>query len=609
MFQLLSKSGPHKGTIWTVDDEPVVIGRDANCDVHVQDGLVSRRHCQVERNDNRLLLIDLGSRNCTLVNGRPAASCELKPGDELSVGSERFVVLAADAKEPAETKFFQPQSTISLGHIEAFAIQPDTADARSQTVSDLADLFALSQEMWTVSNADQVMRRLAVWLSGRYELHLAWTFRADEGGKFTRPVTLSGAPAERDIQAVQPFVDKARESQLVLWGLLESDDKRAFVCAPMSVGPRMAGILTIVGANDGKPFDDHDAQVASAAAHIVAPSLLAMEQIESLGLENEQLRRARPEKPLLIGKSRAIAQLRAAVRKAAPSDLSVLIEGETGSGKEVVARLIHDLSDRHDQAFVAVNCAAIPRDLFESELFGHEKGAFTGAVRTKPGLIEIAHGGTLFLDEVGDLSADNQARLLRVLETRQYRRVGGGQELAADFRVVAATNKILIQEIRAGAFRHDLYYRLSGITLRTPPLRDRPSDIPDLAEHFLDRARANSRLPIAGFAPETLNELCARRWNGNVRELRAAIERAVAVTTGPYIAVEDIQAGSGAPGGEAPGPLEDLEKQHIERVLEYTGWRISETARILKIGRTTLYEKLARYGLRTPGKPTRPISG
>jgi DNA-binding NtrC family response regulator len=285
--------------------------------------------------------------------------------------------------------------------------------------------------------------------------------------------------------------------------------------------------------------------------------------------------------------------VRSVIRQAAKSNLGVLIEGETGTGKELAARMVHDMSLRAKGPFVAINCAAIPKDLLESELFGYEKGAFTGATAQRSGLLEAADGGTFFMDEVGDLSPEGQARLLRVLESNTFRRVGGRDEIRVNIRIIAATNKITLDEVSAGRFREDLYYRLKGYALRMPALRDRPSDIPLLAEYFFEQARLRASRPVKGLSETAVEALRARRWPGNVRELKATIERALEMARGEFVETGDL--GEAYDPDSAPVTLEEIEKQHILQVVERCEGRMTEAAKILGIGRTTLYEKMARY--------------
>jgi DNA-binding NtrC family response regulator len=298
------------------------------------------------------------------------------------------------------------------------------------------------------------------------------------------------------------------------------------------------------------------------------------------------------------------------IRTAAKSDISVLILGPTGSGKEVVARMIHELSRRSVAKFQAVNCAALPDTLFESEIFGYEKGAFTGAHDRKPGRLELANEGTLFLDEIGDMSLIAQAKLLRVLEERRFERLGGHKSISVDFRLISATNRPLEQFVRDTRFREDLYYRVNAFAIRLPSLRERQVDIPVLAQRFLARYCAAQGLPLdsKGFSKEALETLCAYHWPGNIRELESTVSRAALSAPGRSIRPSDIEflhattAVAPVTGDRLPS-LAEAERTHIVRVLEATDWNKKEAARVLDISRGTLYRKILEYQLEPEPRP------
>src|ERR1043166_1953553 len=308
---------------------------------------------------------------------------------------------------------------------------------------------------------------------------------------------------------------------------------------------------------------------------------------------------------LLIGESEAMKKLEEQIRSAAPSASRVLISGENGSGKEVVARTLHRLSLRADAPFIDVNCAAIPEELIESELFGHRKGAFTGAIDDRKGKFELADGGTLFLDEIGDMSLKTQAKVLRVLQEQTFQRVGGQQTIKVDVRVIAATNKDLELEIGNGSFRSDLYYRFNVIPLEVPPLRARGNDIVLLAAHFLRRFAAETGTPKKRLSSGAASKLRAYHWPGNVRELRNVIERMAILMKGEVIEPEDVQLGAAVaatPQIDARLTLkearDEFEKQYIlSRLREFAG-NVSRTAEALGVERSNLYRKLHAYGIR-----------
>ncbi|MEE4270286.1 MAG: sigma-54 dependent transcriptional regulator [Thermoanaerobaculales bacterium] len=310
----------------------------------------------------------------------------------------------------------------------------------------------------------------------------------------------------------------------------------------------------------------------------------------------------------IVGSSTAMRQVYSQIEKVLSSDITIFISGESGTGKELAAKAIHYGSLRSDGPFIDVNCAAIPEGLQESELFGHEKGAFTGALATHPGKFEQAAGGTIFLDEVGEMSASAQARLLRVLQERCLQRVGGTQTIELDVRVISASNRDLEQMVADGSFRQDLFYRLVVFPIELPALRDRRDDIPLLVDHFIEKYARDTGKRVTGIEPTAIAALKAHEWPGNVRELENVIHRSLLVAEGSEITADDLPAGLGSrsadPGATSSAPisvamsLEELEKAAIEKALKRHEGNLSDVARQLGIGRSTLYRKLEQYGLR-----------
>ncbi|MCS6817306.1 MAG: sigma-54 dependent transcriptional regulator [Blastocatellia bacterium] len=305
----------------------------------------------------------------------------------------------------------------------------------------------------------------------------------------------------------------------------------------------------------------------------------------------------------IIGKSKPMQELFRVLERVARSSATVLIVGRTGTGKELVARAIHYNSPRANGPFVDINCGALPAELLESELFGHVRGAFTGATESRPGLFEVAHGGTLFLDEVDALKPDLQVKLLRALQEKVIRRVGGRENIPVDVRIIAATNQDLEEAVRRGEFREDLYYRLNVVTLYLPELRERREDIPLLVEHFLERYARENGQPLRRFSTEAMRLLMSYSWPGNVRELQNAVEYALTMSSEPILTIRDLPPHiSGiaplersAPPEREPRTLAEVEKRHILRILEETGGNHAKAAEILGIDRRTLYRKLQKY--------------
>jgi DNA-binding NtrC family response regulator len=340
-----------------------------------------------------------------------------------------------------------------------------------------------------------------------------------------------------------------------------------------------------------KPFDPDEVelQIRKIVSH------------QELVLENIMLRRRleeREEFDEIIGQSKPMQELFELLSRVAPAESTVLITGESGTGKELVARAIHGNSPRCYHPFITVSCGALPETLLESELFGHEKGAFTGAEQTRKGRIEMAAEGTLFLDEIGEISAKTQVDLLRVLQQKKIQRLGGDEEIGVDVRILAATNRDLVKAIREKRFREDLYYRLNVISVHLPPLRERKEDISLLTDHFISRFALEMNREPVNISSEAMNLLMDYHWPGNVRELENVIERALVIGQGTIVVPEDLPFGRGLPSGvELPDSLREMEQLHIERILEKTGWNISQTARRLEIDRQTLYNKIQKYGL------------
>jgi len=393
-------------------------------------------------------------------------------------------------------------------------------------------------------------------------------------------------------------------------GPLLKEGLRSAISVPMTNKGRFIGTLNVGSRVPGRYGQDEASLLAAIAEQVALAieNLLAYEEIAALKarLQEENLylqEEVRTEAAFgdVVGESPAILGVLANVRKVAQTDSTVLVTGETGTGKELVVRAIHDLSRRKDKLLVKVNCAALPAGVIESELFGHEKGAFTGALTRKVGRFELAHGGTLFLDEVGDLPLELQAKLLRVLQDGEFERVGGTQTLKVDVRLIAATNRELERAVGEERFRADLFYRLNVFPIVIPPLRKRLQDVPRLARHFAMLYASKMGKPVGALSADVLQRLTDYSWPGNVRELQNVIERAVILSPRGGFVLGDVAAApaAGSPKKQARS-LEDVERQHIVAVLEETGWRVSGergAARILGLKRTTLEARMKKLGI------------
>jgi Nif-specific regulatory protein len=376
----------------------------------------------------------------------------------------------------------------------------------------------------------------------------------------------------------------------------------------VAFGDKIFGLIHLYCTDPHKTLDSEDLEFAVAVAKQLGTVIHQMRRQDSLSKQNRSLLDQLKIESELVGTSQAIKEVETQIARVAGTNATVLIRGESGVGKELVARAIHYSSSRRDGPFVCLNCAALSETLLESELFGHEKGAFTGATEKKIGKFEAADHGTIFLDEIGEMSPVTQAKFLRVLEGQAFERVGGNTPIKADVRVVAATNQPLEEAVRKGTFRKDLFFRLQVVEIQMAPLRDRRSDVPLLAQHFLRRFVSETGRKIRGFTPAAIQKMQEYHWPGNVRELRNVVERAVALGAGPFLDAADIWLSSldaSTPGSSSeelyqPLSLESVEKVHILRTLQHTDWNKSQSATILGIERSTLDRKIKLYDLKRP---------
>ncbi len=378
----------------------------------------------------------------------------------------------------------------------------------------------------------------------------------------------------------------------------------SLACAPLKSGTTTLGVVQVIDKKDGSPLRRDDLDTLMVIADLASMALVNARKIERVRRENEDLKEELGARYRIIGNSPALHKAMAYALKVAETKTSTLILGESGTGKELVARMIHNAGPRKTMPMVILNCAALPESLLESELFGHEKGAFTGAAARKVGKFELADGGTLFLDEIGEMPLAMQAKLLRVLQNGVFYRVGGVEPVTVDVRVIAATNKNIAREVAEERFREDLYYRLNVVSIRMPALRERKEDIPLLAAYFLDKFRIDAGLHSLKIAPSALEKLTAYDWPGNVRELRNAIERAVVMGNGAEITPDDLpilktkaQSAGVSVGLSLQEATERFRKNFIRLNLESSQGNRSRAAKVLKIQRTYLSRLISRYEL------------
>ncbi len=624
--------------------KPVSIGRGDSNRISLADNRCSRRHCEVCPQGEQWVVRDLESSNGTNLNGaRLAHPTRLSEGDMIHVGKS-FLLFTLTLDRPMESVDFEPTSDQHDATLASDAEETpaEILERRSQSVYrqdpveaeklriPLAGLYRLVVEMGA---AEDVSSLADVTLRGLFEV-----VRPDIGAVLvpsdttkeptTRNLKLVAfkAPEELPYSRVSDRLSDAalRERNGILamdfshsndseeFTTLASMNARSVICVPIRDGDDILGLIHLYSMKAEQSLDrdalEFTLAVGEHAGSMLRKLLSKTELVSSLKQarrENESLKEMLRIESDLIGESAAMLQLRSEISRFAMSDQTTLICGESGVGKELVARAIHSNSSRKDAPFVAVNCAALTESLLESELFGHEKGAFTGATDRKIGKFEQAHKGTIFLDEIGEMSPTMQAKFLRVLEGQPFERVGGHTPVDVNVRVVAATNRNLPEAVRDGDFRRDLFFRLNVLTITVPPLRDRREDVEALARHFLHVSANRQSRSSKEFGEGAIDALLKYDWPGNVRELRSVVERAFSFSVGQTIAPDDIQfshldVGAHAGDAYAPVSLAEMEKRHIEATLHFTKWVKREAARILDIERSTLDRKLQAYDIQRP---------
>mgnify|MGYP000930387237 CR=1 FL=1 len=633
----------------------ITVGRDESCQIMLADEVCSRRHGAFVWKDSAWWLHDLGSRNGTLVNGQRLSQPQvLQEGDLIQIGKtklrftwELIESSQVETRESARPTLDSPQDESSDD--EGGGPLPLILDRRSRvglfTESSLtseglwdarvrrgfARLYELSGPMLTATSVEELAGLVLDGLLPAVSADVGAVLLFPEGTADRlnpdRLVTIvSRSPPDLPAPQASRTVSRRvlREGEAILAMNIEHDPNRAklgtvremrsVICAPIRGSGENLGLLHVYCSRSGQSLDFISLEIVLAVADQLGRTLESLRQKASLqaGLQGERevsraLRRLLETEGALVGGSPAMSELRHKLARLAASDATVLVRGESGVGKELACRELHFQSSRRNGPFVCLNCAAIPETLLESELFGHEKGAFTGATGQKIGKFELSDGGTLFLDEVGELPLSLQARFLRVLEGHPFERVGGNTSIRPNTRIVAATNRDLETAVEAGQFRQDLFYRLQVLEVRVPPLREHVEDVPELAGHFLTRACQRLGRPPLCLSPEALRALAEYSWPGNVRELRSVMERAAILSDRRELRPDDLQLGSmlaqaAAAEGRVPPPyeailLEEVERRHILQTLRATNWVKREAARVLGINRSTLDRKLERYGL------------
>jgi transcriptional regulator with GAF, ATPase, and Fis domain len=609
---LVALSGRLQGQTFDLTGDGLAIGRHPSNDLAIPDAAVSRHHCVLRRIPAGWRVADLDSRHGTFVNGRPVHEEEVRHGDVLGIGESTFLILldtpAGEETGAGEDVALEAGTEILLPAGASVYLRPVPSGGRpdDRPARALAALLDLAAACGAPRDPTGLAREALERVLTAIPAERAAFVLADGGD----PVPLAVRP--RSFLPSRSLAERAlREKTAILYTTGGGDASasvagiRAAACVPLFDGDAPLGFLYVDTHEPGDDLEEDHLQWLSAAGALIAPALAVLRRLERAEAESRRLQESVLGRGL-VGESPTLRRAAEILARAAPTASTVLILGESGTGKEMAARALHAASPRAGKPFVAINCASLSENLLESELFGHEQGAFTGAVARKTGKLEVAHGGTLFLDEVGELPPPLQAKLLRVLQERTFERVGGTRPITVDIRLVAATNRDLKKRVVEGTFRDDLFYRLNVITLTMPALRERREDIPLLASHFAAlHGRAVRGRPV-GIAPAARELLVRHDWPGNVRELSNAIERAVVLGLEAEIRPEDLPESLLETAAPASSPdrfdyheaLNEAKRRIIRQALDAYSGNVTRAAERLGLHANHLHRLITSLGLR-----------
>ena len=638
--RILLISGPLKDSSFFLSGNEISLGRDSSNAVAISDVSLSRRHCLLAREGDRFTIRDFDSRNGTLVNGVAVKESPLQHGDQVSVGDSVFIfLLHEDTDEPAsdlvEFEDRLTQATARLNPQDVLYLQPDrilkALPAASRLAQNLNALLKISRIVHSIRDLEQLQTQIlelifevapaesgAVLLDSKGGGEFGSMFARHRPFAATQSVRVSRTITRQVLQQGVAVLgsDVAGGGELSSVESVVSSNVRSLLCVPLTVFQNVIGCIYLDTTNPLSRFDGEHLQLVAAIAGISAVALDNARRLQWLEQENLRLTTEINLEHNMVGESARMREVYQFLSLVSPKESTVLIEGESGTGKELVARAIHRNSPRSGKAFVPINCAAIPEGLLESELFGHERGAFTDAVSQKKGKFEMANGGVIFLDEVGELAPALQVKLLRVLQEREFERVGGTHPITVDIRLIAATNKNLDEAVKAGSFRLDLYYRLNVLSLVMPPLRDRRDDIPTLAGYFVKKYCKKCKVKPKTISPEAMASMVNYDWPGNVRELENAIERALVLSVSDSLQPEDLPESileRDLPGGMAPakyhGTVKEVKKQLILEAVEGAKGNYTEAARLLGVHPNYLHRLIRNLGLKEAIASSRSLRG
>ena len=614
--RLLAIRGFPKEVVRIGKDGPLILGRDRSNQVVVPDPAVSRKHCSVSEISSGVFEIaDLDSHHGTFVNQTQVTRQTLQHGDRIRIGRSEFAFLTDPEDDAAllASRLDSPDATAELKTMSLDQCGLPTDDAWiGRMARDLAAFLQIANVINSTRDIQALQRELLELICEVIPAaHAAIVLQPNQNEEPGSPCTWN-----RKGLATQQIVIREELVQQAMWercAVVAAAPARTasaehVLCVPLVAVDRTLGVIYLSAPASSPAFEEDHAYFVSSVSRIAAVTLENLLKLDSLRAENQRLRAEVEAEGTLIGESKPMRRVSDFIARITKGDSTVLIRGESGTGKELVARAIHASSLRSGQPFVAINCAAIPEALLESELFGHEKGAFTGAVGTRKGKFEAAEDGTLFLDEIGEMAPLLQAKLLRVLQQREFERVGGTRLLPFNARVLAATNKNLEQAIKTSQFRQDLYYRLNVVSVVLPPLREHREDIPLLALYFANKYAAKCKRAFKGIAAEARTLLLQYSWPGNVRELENAIEHAIVLGLTGEILPEDLPTAlleEQSPGLDAAryhNTLNQTKKQLVLTALEEANGSPIEAARILGIHPKYLHRLIRNLDLKSDVK-------
>ena len=602
---LAVKSGPQLGQRFALDpDRAMHVGRGPSCEILLADPISSRFHAVLYHEDGDWHIRDTSSRNGTLVNGQKIDHARLNDQSLITIGGTDLQVIEQDF-ESSDSPLIELGTIVAEGGDPPSWYEPDAMSGQSLNVASwLSELYGISTEMLSQDAGGEVldpaMERLMAMLRRHCDADAIEVTCVDDSGRTRR--LRSDPAAMPNVRWARATIKQLIAGQRVSWIGHDSPDLidrltphwTDALAAPLKA-PGIEGLMWVMRSRDG--FDRSAIPIVVAGSRLAALGLSLGQNRSQQRHDQRRVADKSGEGGELVGQSEVMTKLLGKVQRVGGAGGSVLVRGESGVGKELVARRIHRASPRHGRPMLTVNCAAIPSELIESQLFGHAKGSFTGADRDHTGWFEQANTGSLFLDEIGELPLEGQAKLLRILEGHPFLPVGATREVNVDVRVIAATNRDLAEFVREGKFREDLYYRISVFELLVPPLRDRGDDIDRLIDHFLSHFRTVHGRPNLAIDPDARRRLLDYAWPGNVRQLRNVIDSAVVMADGDAIGGEDIGLrDTGEPSLDTLR-IDRWEERLIRKALERCGGSVPQASKMLGISRATTYRKISEYNI------------